>query len=239
MSKAWDLWQQELASRLQDPEGKLLGADRDVCLRQAILQRFSKDRPQELVSDVAGNGTADLPLPTHADGVFDLSFSRISQVEYPIGYVPETLLTEGDDWTMYRLPTGLKVRLTSARPTASENVRMTWLAQHKDDGSTVPDSDFEAVVDWGASLALELLAASYAKTGDASLNADTVNYRSKSQEYIVLSKVMKRRYLNHFGMTDEEIGREGSIRPAIGIGEVDGSIGGSGVDRLTHPGKWR
>ena len=238
MSKSWDLWQQELASRLQDPEQKLGPADRDVCLRQAILQRFSKDRPQELVSDVAGNGTADLPLPTHASGTFDEIFSKITQIEYPIGAVPETLLTEGDDWGMYRTPSALKVRLVSARPTASENVRMTWSAQHKDDGSTVPDSDFEAVVDWAASLALELLAAGYAKTGDSTLGADTVNYRSKSQEYVALSKVMKRRYLNHFGMSEGDIG-QGGVKPAIGIGEVDGSVAGSGADRLTHPRRWR
>lgn len=234
MPKTFEQFQTAVDKRVQDSGAKLKPEARDECILQAILQRYSKDRPQENASDVNGNGTALLDLPPG----FEDGFSSVRQLEYPIGNVPPTLLAD-DDWQPYRDTAALKIMLLAAKPTASEQVRVTWTKRHADDGSTVREADFEAVCDYAAALAFEMLAARHAQTGDATVAADTVNYRTKSQEFMSLAKGARRRYFNHIGLSEDEIGRDGGLGPALAIGEVDQNIAGAGIDRLTHPGRWR
>jgi hypothetical protein len=211
---------------LQDAVTKLATADRDKLIEQAIQERYSKDRARELVADVAGNGTSDLTLPaTHEDG-----FSVIRQIEYPIGNVPPTLI-ESADWQLYRTPTGLKLRLLANTPAATENIRLTYTGRHLADGTTV--LDFEAVCEYAAALGFEALAAIYAQTGDSTLGADAVNYRSKSQEYRDLAKAHRKRYFDYMGI-EESAGGAAQTGAALVMGEMDNQLG-AGVDRLTHP----
>lgn len=228
MAKSLDQFRQELALRVQDAAAKLSQEARDAMIAQAILQRYSKDRPAEKVSDVDGNGTASLATPAG----FEDGFSIVRSVEYPIGKVPPALL-EDEGWMMYRTPTALQILLTSARPAASEKLRVTWTARHNADGSTVPEPDFEAVCDYAAALAFEALAAIHAQTGDSTLMADAVNYRTKSQEYLGLAKAARKRYFDHIGVSEDRAGSPAG-GPAMSIGDLD-QLMGSGVDRMTHP----
>lgn len=212
---------------VQDRAGKLSDTDRAALINQAITQRYSFDAPREVVADVAGAGSSDLSLP--AD--FEDGFSVIRQLEYPIGDVPPATI-ESDAWSFYRTPNALKIRLVDAAPAAIENLRVTFTARHKSDGSTVRDADFEAVCDYAAALCFEALAAAYVQVGDASIAADSVNYRTKSQEYLSLAKGARKRYLDHMGITDGS-SNDAVVRPAIATGELD-QLGGGGVDRLTH-----
>lgn len=241
MSHAFTDFQAQRDAALQDAAGKLAAADRDRLLVQAILSRYSHDRPVEVVSDVtAPGGTHDMPLPVDSSGsyVFEDGFSWVEAVEYPAGTqatVPATYLLD-EDFLLYRNPppTGLVVRMLPTIPNAGDDVRITWTARHKNDGSTVYDADFEAVCDFAASLCLEALANIYAQTGDASIAADTVNYRTKSQEYLGLAKAARQRYYNHMGIDDPTQGsQQGGV---IAIGSQHEELGGLlGIDRLTHP----
>jgi hypothetical protein len=216
---------------------------------QAILQRYSKDSPLELVSDVAGNGTAFLPLPVAFAGsdaivgppavaaipaqygTFDPTFSTILQIEYPIGLVP-TEDTRPEDWLLYRTPTGYQVQLMAFVPAAGDFVRVTWTAQHARDGSTVLAADFYAVCDFAASLCLEAMAARAIQFGDSTLSADTVNYRSKSQEFSSLAKMKRKSYFNHFGIDENDHTTED--KAAISVGSLHNILSSAGVDRLVH-----
>ena len=226
----------ELSDRVkilvQDAAGKLSDGDRDKLIAQSIQQRYSKDRPREIVTDVPGNGAADLDLPGAGEDVFDEGFSLIRQLEYPIGNVPPSTIEDGG-WTLYRTPAGLKLRLLASRVPAGESIRVTWTARHRGDGSTVPQCDFEAVCDLAAALCFDALAAIYAQTGDSTIAADTVNYRTKSQEYLGLAKSARRRYFAHIGVAEEADAASASSGPALSIGEVDQSMGWGG-DRLVH-----
>ena len=224
----FDEFTQKVDLRIQDAGAKLSDAARDEAVKQAIGQRYSKDRPVKKVTDIPGNGTSLLDLPSG----FEDGFSRVTGVEYPVGDVPPTYLEE-DEWDdEYRTPTARKIMLLAAKPAASETLRVSWTARHVDDGSTVPAADFEAVCDYAASLGFDALAARHVPTGDATLAADTVNYRSKAQEYQALARSHAKRYYEHLGIAP---GQPETGGPALGIGEVDGSIAGSGIDRLTHP----
>ncbi len=236
MSHSFDQFQAQRDAALQDAASKLSVADRDKMLVQAILQRYSKDRPRTIVTDVVALGTSDLPLPTvdeDADGAFEDGFSEVTQIEWPPNGVPENIVLH-ENWYPYRKPTGVVIRMLSSTPPSGDLVRMTWTARHEDDGSTVPDQDFEAVCDYACALCFEALAAIYAQTGDASIGADTVNYRTKGQEYLALAKAARKRYFDHVGIPESASGAA-QVGPAIAIGSQREEIGLAGIDRLTHP----
>lgn len=233
MAKTFKDFQERVAAILQDA-GKALSLDnRDDCIRQAIEQRYSKDRAREIVSDSAGDGTSDIDLPGIEGSAFEEGFSRILEIEFPIGQVPPVLLEDGD-WQYYRTPAGKKVRFLSTQPAVDQSIRFTWTVRHKADGTTVL-SDFDAVCDYSASLAFAMIAAKFAQTGDATIGADSVNYRTKSQEYMGLSKAAAQRYFDHMGIASGSAQAAGGVSagPALSIGDSDNVMGWGG-DRLTH-----
>jgi hypothetical protein len=232
-----------VASRIQDNSHKLSQADQDAFINQAVKGRYSKDRPRELVTDVAGNSTKLLPLPAGPSNPaepFEDGFSQIRALEYPIGDVPPSYL-EDDAWLLYRTPTGLKIQLRDQNPVAADAVRVTWTVRHTPGttgqnpvATTVPDADFEAVCDLAAALCCEALAARFAQTNDSTVSADVVNYRTKSQEYLAMAKALRKRYDDHVGIQDSGSGTGGSSTPgALAVGDMEINQG-SGVERVTH-----
>jgi hypothetical protein len=229
-----------VASRIQDTANTLATADRDTFILQAVKQRYSKDRPRELVTDVAGNGTSLLSLPAgpgNPSEPFEDGFSQIRALEFPIGDIPPVYIDD-EDWQLYRTPTGLKILLGSITPGNSDLVRVTWTCRHtaptSQADSTIPDADFEAVCDYAGSLCCAAMAAKYAQTRDPSISADAVNYRSKSQEYLGLAKELRRRYDEQVGITDSASGDSGSnVTAALASGDME-LLQGSGVERSTH-----
>jgi len=213
----------------RDAAGKLLSGDRDALLQQAILQ-YSKDRSRELATDVSGNGTSFIAVPSSGGDVFDETFSTIRSIEFPLGSIPPNLVPE-EDWRLYRTPSALQIMLLSTAPSATDTVRITWTAKHKSDGSTVPDYDFEAVCDLAAAFCYDALAGIYTQTGDATIMADSVNYRTKNQEFQSLAKQARQRYYSHLGIDPTAAAQTG---PALATGSMHETMGWGG-DRLTHP----
>jgi hypothetical protein len=232
-----------VASRIQATGGKLSQADQDDAITQAV-KRYSKDRPREMVTDITGvnPSSAFLALPQGGGTPpeqFEDGFSIIRSIEFPVGNLPLTFL-EGDDWFVYRTPTGLKIALNSLVPEVSDTLRVTWTVRHNQGttgsqavATTVPDADFEAVCDLAASFCCDKLSAVYARTNDPTIQADAVNYRSKAQEYASLGKQFKKRYDDHIGIEDSGAGGGNPTAGAIAIGDMN-LTQGSGVDRLTH-----
>ena len=224
---------------LTDDAGRLTsGPDGDVrpdLVARAIIQRYTLDRPLEVVSDVQGNGTTYLPLPVAPGAgtvpVFDPNFSIIRQIEFPIGQQPPQLILDSD-FRVYRTPSGYQVLINFDTPGPNDVLRMTWTARHLADGSTVPDADFFAVVDFAASLCAEKIASFYVGTGDSTLQADVVNYRSKSSEMLSIAKALRKRYFNHMGI-DENVSNGNEQVPAMARGNQYLEQN-SGVDRLVH-----
>jgi hypothetical protein len=182
---------------VKDDSGKLLDpTDFDANIVQA-LKRYSKHRPHLVVEDLTGNATHDLPLPVGwCDGL-----SSIINIEYPVGAVPETLL-DPSDWLYYRTPTGQKLRLSTLAPGITETIRVLYNALHTE--ATLPEVDEEAVANLAASLCLRQLATAYGQTGDSTIQADVVNYRSKTDEFRRLADSFETLYKNHLGLKDND-----------------------------------
>lgn len=228
---------------LQDGAGKLWTGATQVAVLSAFvsraLDRYSKDSPLVVTNDQDATGTTQVTLPV-APGpiavglnvpVFDPLFSQVLQIEYPVAQQPPQYI-DPTDFRLYQQPTGYIILLTQDSLVPNGTMRLTWTARHTPDGSTVPDMDFYAVVDFAASLAAEQLATIYAQTVDPTFSADVVNYRSKSQEYQSLAKMLRKRYFNHLGVDESSTG-DAETRPAIAIGQQYLDMA-SGVGRLIH-----
>lgn len=232
----------EIPNVLSDDANRLggtTGTAYPAFVARAILQRYSADSPLWIVSDIPGNGTNYIPLPVAGDPypeddlpVFEPNFSVIQTLEYPIGQQPPQYILDSD-FRVYRTPgspTTILINFDAAP--VGDSIRCTWSARHLRDGSTVPDRDFYAVVDFAASLAADRLASFYVGDGDSTIQADVVNYRSKSEEMLKVAAALRKRYYNHMGIEEGEAG-EADSGPAFAIGNQYLEQN-SGVDRLVH-----
>jgi len=209
---------EKVTAKVKDDSGRLTDLDDYQPAIDAALERYSRHRPKELVKDLAGDGTHDLALPAEwAEG-----FSQIRRVEYPIGDVPETLL-EAADWTLYRSPTGLKLRLFEETPEATDTVRVTLTVGRLE--ADIISGDLDAVASLAASICLRTLAALHGQNSDSTLNADVVNHHSKADQYRRLADALEAEYNAHLG-----IDPKGGAPAAAAVAAPPAS----GRTRLTH-----
>lgn len=186
-----------IRGKIKDDSGKLTDPDDLTSSATEALNRYSKARPLEVVVDIPGSGTHDVDLPIDwVEG-----FSSILQVEYPVDLAPANAI-DRNDYTIYATPTGKKLRIIIATPDSDENVRQTYTILHSED--SVPIVDLEAVANLAASICLRQLAAAFGQTSDSTIQADTVNYRSKADEFRRLADSFEGLYKSHLGIKDND-----------------------------------
>lgn len=193
-------------ANVKDDSGKLTETDYQNGISAAI-KRYSKARPQELCEDIAGTGSYDLDLP---DG-WQLGFSGIISIEYPIGDIPESYLSTSD-YRLYRSPAGRVIRLAQTKLALTDTVRVTYSASHDD--STIPDSDLEPVANLAAAYCLLRLAAVYGNASDSTIQADSVNRQSKIDEYRRLAEKFEGLFNKALGLKDNDTVAAASVTAA-------------------------
>lgn len=196
-----------IRGKVKDDSTKLSDPDDLFSAAAEALNRYSKARPLEVVADLPGTDSHDCALPADwMDG-----FSTFIQVEYPIDAVPARIIARRF-YQLYAAPTGKKLRLWNANPTAAEFVRLTYTILHSE--HTVPAVDIEAVANLAASLCLRQLAAAFGQTSDSTINADVVNYRSKADEFRRLADSFEGLYKSHLGITGDDTVAPASVTAA-------------------------
>ena len=186
-----------IRGKVKDDSGKLSDPDDLTSSATEALNRYSKARPLEVVVDIPGSGSHDCNLP---DDWIE-GFSSIIQVEYPVDSIPARVI-DRRHYLMYSSPNGKKLRIMIANPTADEMVRQTYTILHSED--SVPPVDLEAVANLAASICLRQLAAAFGQTSDSTIQADTVNYRSKADEFRRLADSLEGLYRSHLGIKDND-----------------------------------
>jgi hypothetical protein len=208
MPKVFADFQQGVDARTQDKAAKLDGNSRDQCIREALTGRYSLARPVAKVKDLTGDGVLykwTLNTTNFPGWVED--WSTIRDLEYPAAEAterePETLAKE--EWITVRVSnTARDLRLTSLTPSSGKKLRVHYTALHLEDGTDVPDGDFEGVVNLAGHIACQRLAAIYTQLGDATLGADAVDYGRKADTYRELAKIYEERFKELFGTDVEE-----------------------------------
>lgn len=220
-------YQTLVTALVRDDTGKIANADRDEAIARAVA-RYSKDRPIEKIEDVAAPGGNRLTLPAG----WQAGFSDLLQLEYPIGNTPAELISQ-ERYGIYSTPTGDEIKILDAI-NAGASVRMTYTIRHQVDGAndTIRADDREPVCAYAASLALDQLAAWFTGSSDSTIQADSVDRRSKGADYAARARVLRQRYFDELGIDPARNVAAGTV---VDLDMTD-SRGG---DRLLHPRRFR
>jgi hypothetical protein len=219
--------------KLRDTAVKITDLEQRSALLEAVT-RYSNDRPRTMIDTLTGDGSA---YAFTLDAAFESGFSFVSTVEHPTGeqqpsYVDRTT------YAVRQQPDGTyKLHFFTLVIQAGETAYATYMARHQltETVDTIPVYDREAVANLATAFCLLELAAYYAQTGDPTMAADAVMYRSKSAEYIALAKEYRERYNMALGIPLEN----GEVSPASASIDVDVDLQNDGGDRLFHPRAWR
>jgi len=163
----------------------------------AALKRYSKHRSRILTADIPGDGTHDYALPAG----WSPGLSAIQSVEFPAGLIPEVLL-DSREYRLYQTPAGQTLRIPAMTPTAAEVIRVSYNGLHTEE--TVAETDLDAVACLAASICCTQLAAAYGQTSSPIMQADVVDYRSKTDEFRRLADFLERQYKEHLGIRPDD-----------------------------------
>ena len=213
---------------VRDDAGKIAVAERDRAIAAAV-ERYSKDRPREIAEDLTPTSAQILPLPA----AWEADFSTLLSLEYPIGTVPPVLLDQ-ERYGLYRSPSGLVIQLLDAVAVAAANVRATYTYKHvlSTIADSIPLGDRELLACFAAAILCEQLAAFYSGGTDSTIQADSVENKSKSADYATRGRTLRKRYLDELGVDDK---RNISAGTVVNWNAKDSLR----QDRLLHPAIYR
>lgn len=201
-------------------------------------QIWSKYRPQVLLADLAGTGSAyDFSLPA----AFDIDTSYLRLVEYPAGERTPTYV-DAADWVVYRSTSSTaKLRLYRATPAVGETVRITYTCPHviNASGSTIDAGDEGPFADLCASLVAEWVSSYFSQAVDSSLVVDSRDYKSQATEYALRARRFRDLAFAHLGIgagsgAGAAAGGAAPVPASAVIKDFD-STRLDGSIRLTHP----
>jgi hypothetical protein len=202
-----------VASELKDVAGFLTASDINSIVITAIRQT-SHDIPYNYPFDINADGSQDYDLSTN----FFKGFSLIRTVEYPIAQIPPKYIREDDDWFVYEDPTKtaghqMRLRFKQIQPSVPNVIRVTIDNPHTvtETTSTLDQNSFLAVQYKTLQLCCAALANFFNQSTAATIQADTVDYTTKSQNYIYLANEWRKKYDYITGVADGIPAGQGTV----------------------------
>lgn len=216
------------ADLTRDDAAKLTLTEKDRAIAAAVY-RYSVDKPRTRVQDVTPGSAQVLPMPA----AWEEGFSVILGIEYPKGEIPPALLGT-DRYAIYDDGTAKKIQLLDAVAVAASNTRISYTIKHVVDAATdtIPLQHREPVACFAAASLCDQLASYYAGGTDSSIQADSVEQRSKAQEYASRAKTLRKRYHDELGIEDKH-------SMAAGVMVNLDLPSSTNEDRLMHPRRFR
>lgn len=197
----------------------------------SAIEEYGKVRPSVAAAVVAGTGAFkySLTASTPVLAGFDARLSVITSIVYPYDATAQDIQKlEDDDWNLVRLADGLWLWFSDVVPASGQSFLAEYTKPHTCSASalTVEASDYEAVADLSASLALLVLANNYVQSIDGSIAADAVNRQSKASEYRSMASAYRKAY-------ELKMSSGSATGPAMAIAEMDRSDS-AGADYHFH-----
>jgi hypothetical protein len=188
----------QVATWIQDTAKKLSSTDRDRAIAAAV-ETYSRHRPRVKIATLTGDGVAfDFAVPSDwMNGI-----SSIISIENPVDeQVPEFLDESAYTVRLDPATSLYKIRFLAEVLDNGEKAYLAYGIGHVLTTAidTIPPGDRLAVIKLAAAGCATQLAALYAQTSDPTFGADTVNYRTKSQDYLALAKALEAAYRAHVG----------------------------------------
>lgn len=210
-------------SKVRDESGSIATANRDAAIELAVV-RYSTDRPVQSVEEVTSAGGVFLPLP---DG-WEANFSRPTGLQLSDGEDPQPIAG-----IVEKGLSGERIRLESSLA-ADTTVIVFFTVRHvvDDAGDSVPIVDRDAVANWAAAMVLEELANLYAGNRQPTLDADSVDWQSKSRDFALRAKALRQLYFDHLGIDPKRTVAAGTV---VNLDQTDSR----GNDRIVHRRRYR
>lgn len=186
-------------------------------IRSALTQ-YGKDKPFAVRKRVQGNGTSEYVLTVILGADFVHGSTRITEVEYPAGTIPRSVL-DRTEWQIIDDGTAqdgsnLKLTLFSAAPSSTEYMVVEYTIQpqvyekpQSGKHQNFPDTfeHFTNITMLAAANCCFYLSAAYAPSSDSTITADVVNHHDKSRKYMELARNYLKRYSQLvFGQEESE-----------------------------------
>lgn len=188
-------------------------------LIRAAVERYSKDRPDHVTEDEAGDDGRYYLVTGLASWVED--FSRVLAIQYPAEAVSEDNAPQylsDDDWRDdYWVGTNRYIFLPNHAPATGETMRITYTAPYvwtAADATTTPTSDFYAICHLAAGLCCQAIATKYSRTSDSTITADSVRQSTRAYEFSKRAKEYISYYENHLGIGSTQDGKPAFVRAA-------------------------
>jgi len=216
---------------IQDDSGLIKPTEKELAINNAV-RIYSKDRPYKKIhEDSTPNGAKyDFDLPFDwVDG-----FSYIDgSIEYPVSSSFQTpSYLDNNAWTIYKTITSIKLRFTTLILGTNYSFRFTYAIPHivNDDNCTIYENDIDAVNSLAASFVFRALAAKYSQTSEPTIDADVIDYATKSEYYSNLAQTHFEIYQTHVGAGNKTEEKPG----AMAMKDLDMAYAWKS-DYLTHP----
>lgn len=192
--------------------------DDDTAFEDAVLAAiysYSRFRPRVRAQDYDGDGsTYTFALPPdfyELSKVVDIEYSQGEQIPDWLDPVYYVIYPDLDDGVLTRK---LRLHIT---PSSGETLRLYYTTLHVVSGSasSIPDRDFEAFCQLSASHLATTLAGHYASRFKPPLEAQLVNYRTKSDEHRSLARHFLLNFKLHMGMKEKDVSPAASVRKSL------------------------
>lgn len=155
---------------------------------QAALERYSHDAPDEVTTDVTGDGGKYYTISTSLTSFVE-GFSRIIAIEYPAPTVDSDeapTYLDPEDWDDdYWADNTRYLWLPHHAPAATEKMRIRFTAPYifTSGEVDVPTAHFYTVCVLAAGLCAQAMADKYSRTSDSTISADSVDHLSRAQQW--------------------------------------------------------
>lgn len=187
---------QSLARRMtRTDEATITGEDIDAAIRTAVW-RYSRDRPRQLVAEIAADGPVH-PLP---EG-WESGFSALVAIERADDDLGESLPLSSI--RVEETVSGWRMRVDGS--VVASLLRLRYTAPHRvsDEIDTLAEREWEAVAAYAAAHLLEQIAIAKSGDTDPSFGAQMVSRSTPAQEYAARSKQLFARYREMIGTQEQ------------------------------------
>ncbi len=159
----------------------LTQTDREDIISKALV-KYSRLRPVKTVSALTGDDTAIYELPSS----YEVGFSRIFEIEFPIDNVPIERIDERH-WLINETPNGKRLVFEQFNPTAGEAFWLkytTALSFDSNGDAPVPETDQSAFEFLSVSYMSQALSSHFASKANPNLpEAEIVSFNERVDEY--------------------------------------------------------
>jgi hypothetical protein len=193
-------YEQLVSDLVRDDAARLTPEERRRAIAAAVL-RYSTDKPRTKVQDVTPETAQRLPLPA----AWEEGFSSLLAIEHPLGQVPPRYLDAGVH-QVYDDGAARKILLRQGVEVAANSTRLSFTIRHAVSAAedSIPLQDREPVACYAAASCCDQLASFYSGGSDSTIQADSVDGRSKAQEYASRARALRKRYFDELGIEDKK-----------------------------------